>query len=136
MHHSGHILLTSYSYSPSYQSFNTSGPQQVREHYYGTERTDQMPPCTPLFYDQWSPATRACLKCPKESVNSGPHDQSTPDPLSLRADPEASPAILEEMRQIREDNQRLQLTMMEMQHVAAQGCVLRLHHHCSSSSPS
>ncbi len=46
---------------------------------------------------------------------SGPYDQSTPDPLSLLEDTEASSAILEETQQIREDNQRLQLTMMEMQ---------------------
>lgn len=87
---------------------------QMQEPYYSSDRIDQMLTSTSQLFDQWN-QTGARSKYPRESVFSGPHYQSTPDPLSHRINPGALPEILDELQKIREDNQRLQLIVMEMQ---------------------
>lgn len=87
---------------------------QMQEPYYGGDRIGRLLTCTSPLYDQWN-QTGARPKYPRESVFSGPHYQSTPDPLSHRVNSGASPEILDELQDIREENRRLQLIVMEMQ---------------------
>ena len=80
--------------------------------YYSMDMSE-IPP--PLLYDQCSPSTGARSKLPRESVYLGPQHHSSPDPLSPREVSEFPHAVLEAMRQMREDNQRLQRAVFDMQ---------------------
>ena len=107
------VALPAVERPPPVAALSVQHSQEMQKPYHGYEGTADMRPLTPQLFDQRSLAAGARSKRPKEAVYSGPQHQSTPDPL--RSAPELSSAMLEELRQIREDNQRLQLTVMEMQ---------------------
>ncbi|KAL2093214.1 hypothetical protein ACEWY4_010526 [Coilia grayii] len=109
------VTLPAYGRPPSAAAASRQRSPLMQEPYYSPERPSEMLPLHPPLSKQWTPSLGVYPEYPKESVYSGPQHQSTPDPLSARLASEVSPAILEELRQMREDNRRLQLTMMEMQ---------------------
>ncbi|XP_048865547.1 uncharacterized protein LOC125739453 isoform X1 [Brienomyrus brachyistius] len=88
---------------------------RMPEEYHDMERAAKM---TPLEYqqqyEQSSPIPRVCPRSVSQTPYGGLMQDSTPSPQHKQGT-EASPEILEAINQLRQDNHRLQLTMMQMQ---------------------
>ena len=130
-------------YTVSHPNYNQHPPpaQSVpylvgtQERDYGAERSAGMVPLdlqSPI--QQWAEDASAALRNPSQPVPFRPQYQSSPATTSAPA-PEATSVILEAIKQLQEDNQRLHLTVIHMQRqlsTSAPGPVL---HHSAPPRP-
>lgn len=98
--------------------FAAAAPSQhdllTQQPYYSQERRGDIS-APPVLSSPWTQSYDTRPKYPRESVYSGPQYHSTPDPRFIGAPLDPSPAMQEELRQVREENRRLQATVMEIQ---------------------